>query len=136
MTNKNNGGTKVDNGNATVGNGNITMGKGNVTVDKDNATADKGIPKGNKDYPLKEFYQKIYGRYDLVNRIFTFGQDRNWRKKAVEECLGNAPLQVLDICTGTGDLVLEMAEVNGNIQFTGYDFSTEMLEKAKEKAAA
>ena len=92
--------------------------------------------KENKDYPLKEFYQKIYGRYDLVNRIFTFGQDRNWRKKAVEECLGNAPRQVLDICTGTGDLVLELAEVNGNIQFTGYDFSAEMLEKAKEKASA
>lgn len=201
MTNKNNGGAKVDNGNTTVGNG-------NVTVDKGNATADKGIPKENKDYPLKEFYQKIYGRYDLVNRIFTFGQDRNWRKKAVEECLGNAPRQVLDICTGTGDLVLEMAEITGlpgtpalenseneaareqepvasdllektiqgkgprakgssgdatngkgpiakeppeeatlvkaptsetiptPVQFTGYDFSAEMLEKAKEKAAA
>jgi len=74
---------------------------------------DLGMVKKNKDYPLKEFYKKIYGRYDLVNRIFTFGQDRNWRKMAVEECLGNAPQQVLDICTGTGDLVLEMAGVAG-----------------------
>ena len=172
MTNKNKGGgAKVDNGNATEGNG-------NVTVDKDNATAYKGVPKENKDYPLKEFYQKIYGRYNLVNRIFTFGQDRNWRKKAVEECLGNAPRQVLDICTGTGDLVLEMAQTVAQtedsvlansaneaaweqepvasdlsekatranapsaaakpttIQFTGYDFSAEMLEKAREKATA
>ncbi|MCA1747368.1 MAG: class I SAM-dependent methyltransferase, partial [Bacteroidales bacterium] len=129
--------------------------------------------KGNKDYPLKEFYQKIYGRYDLVNRIFTFGQDRYWRKKAVEECLGNAPRQVLDICTGTGDLVMEMAQTDGqtrdstiknsvneveqvadlsaigpaekspssaatttSVHFTGYDFSAEMLEKAREKTAA
>ncbi len=116
---------------------------------------DKSIVEEHKDYPLKEFYKKIYDRYDLVNRIFTFGQDRNWRKKAVEECLGNAPQQVLDICTGTGDLVLELAEkavrtkttaagdsVNvsatrsASINLTGYDFSAEMLQKAREKAAA
>ena len=222
MTNKNNGSAKVDNGNVTVGNGNVTVDKGGATVDKGGATegkggategkgsakvgnggaaVDKGIAKENKDYPLKEFYKKIYGRYDLVNRIFTFGQDRNWRKKAVEECLENAPQQVLDICTGTGDLVLEMAEKavrtgdptfensankvvqrkdrsakdpsekvaqrkdrsakdpsenaaqavgpevtddsanvsatnSSPIHLTGYDFSAEMLEKAREKAAA
>jgi hypothetical protein len=83
---------------------------GASTTDKSSTKMNKTSAKENKDYPLKEFYKKIYGRYDLVNRIFTFGQDRNWRKKAVEECLGNAPQQVLDICTGTGDLVLELAE--------------------------
>jgi ubiquinone/menaquinone biosynthesis methyltransferase len=187
--------------------GDETSNKDDETDDKDNMidnkgdeTGDKNIAKENKDHPLKEFYKKIYGRYDLVNRIFTFGQDRNWRKKAVEECLGNAPRQVLDVCTGTGDLVLELAQTveltrdpkvansanmaarkkdstaadsgnvttrkkdstaadSGNVtthgedlsakgssekdavnptpvQFTGYDFSAEMLQMAQEKAAA
>jgi demethylmenaquinone methyltransferase/2-methoxy-6-polyprenyl-1,4-benzoquinol methylase len=168
----------VDNNKATNDKSETTDDINETTDDKNDATDDKGFTKENKDYPLKEFYKKIYGRYDLVNRIFTFGQDRNWRKKAVEECLGNAPQQVLDICTGTGDLVLEMALTAGQkgdpttenaaneagqvkdlstedlskkairakapsaaasstlVQFTGYDFSAEMLERAKEKAVA
>ena len=141
-----------------------TNDKSAATTDKSRTKMDKTSAKENKDYPLKDFYKKIYGRYDLVNRIFTFGQDRNWRKKAVEECLGNKPRQVLDICTGTGDLVLEMAEkaeqkrastvensanvaARGKdltakgplekdaIHLTGYDFSPEMLEEARKKAA-
>jgi demethylmenaquinone methyltransferase / 2-methoxy-6-polyprenyl-1,4-benzoquinol methylase len=103
--------------------GDETSNKDDETDDKDNMidnkgdeTGDKNIAKENKDHPLKEFYKKIYGRYDLVNRIFTFGQDRNWRKKAVEECLGNAPRQVLDVCTGTGDLVLELAQTAGQTE--------------------
>lgn len=89
-----------------------------------------------KDYPLKEFYKKIYVRYDLVNRIFTFGQDKNWRKKAVAECLGNAPGKILDICTGTGDLIIEISKsAPEGVSLTGYDFSAEMLEKAREKSA-
>ncbi|MEX0987262.1 MAG: ubiquinone/menaquinone biosynthesis methyltransferase [Bacteroidales bacterium] len=88
-----------------------------------------------KDYPLHDFYKKIYQRYDLVNRIFTFGQDVKWRKKAVAECLRNNPGKVLDICTGTGDLILEIsASAEKTIQLTGYDFSAEMLEKATEKS--
>jgi demethylmenaquinone methyltransferase / 2-methoxy-6-polyprenyl-1,4-benzoquinol methylase len=94
----------------------INVDKSVGTTEKSRAKMDKTSAKENKDYPLKEFYKKIYGRYDLVNRIFTFGQDRNWRKKAVEECLGNAPQQVLDICTGTGDLVLEMAQKAGRTE--------------------
>ncbi|MFC2090159.1 ubiquinone/menaquinone biosynthesis methyltransferase [Bacteroidota bacterium] len=89
-----------------------------------------------KDYPLKKYYQEIYERYDLVNRIFTFGQDRNWRKKAVSACLENNPHTVLDICTGTGDLILAIARKAGKeILLKGYDFSAEMLSKAHEKAA-
>lgn len=89
-----------------------------------------------KDFPLQEYYSKIYEKYDLVNRVFTFGQDVKWRKKAVEECLQNRPAKFLDICTGTGDLVIDVARTAGRkIELHGYDFSTEMLQKAREKAA-
>ncbi len=89
----------------------------------------------HKDYPLKDYYSKIYPKYDLVNRVFTFGQDRRWRKSAVRECLQNQPSKVLDICTGTGDLVIDIARSAGEeLQLHGYDFSSEMLGIAKEKA--
>ena len=89
-----------------------------------------------KDFPLKDYYQEIYERYDLVNRVFTFGQDVKWRKQAVRECLENRPAKVLDICTGTGDLVIDIARTADEaIELYGYDFSAEMLQKAREKAA-
>jgi len=89
-----------------------------------------------EDFPLKNYYADIYKSYDQVNRIFTFGRDRHWRKKAAAECLDSDPKQVLDLCTGTGDFIIELAYMaSGDIQLTGYDFSPDMLEVAKGKYA-
>jgi demethylmenaquinone methyltransferase/2-methoxy-6-polyprenyl-1,4-benzoquinol methylase len=89
-----------------------------------------------EDFPLQNYYADIYKSYDRVNRIFTFGRDRHWRKKAAAECLNSDPEQVLDLCTGTGDFILELAHMaSGDIQLTGYDFSPDMLEVARGKYA-
>jgi len=86
------------------------------------------------NYPLHEYYGDIYTSYDRVNRIFTFGRDRSWRRRAVEVCLRPGPRSVLDLCTGTGDFVLEAArQADEGISLTGYDFSADMLELARQK---
>lgn len=88
-----------------------------------------------KEHPLKDFYGDIYGTYDRINRIFTFGRDSLWRKKAASECLRFNPEKVLDLCTGTGDFILEIArQVGEGVSLTGYDFSSAMLEVAREKS--
>lgn len=88
-----------------------------------------------QNHPLHDYYKDIYKRYDLVNRIFTFGLDKTWRKKAVTRCLENSPVNILDVCTGTGDLILEIADKAPDAEYlSGYDFSPEMLKVAKEKA--
>ena len=87
-----------------------------------------------KDFPLHDFYGDIYTSYDRVNRIFTFGRDRSWRRKAAAELLVNEPARALDLCTGTGDFILELAgqsaDLDRNIELSGYDFSREMLQEA------
>ncbi|MDX2432453.1 MAG: ubiquinone/menaquinone biosynthesis methyltransferase [Bacteroides sp.] len=89
-------------------------------------------PQSN--YPLHDYYADIFRTYDLVNRIFTFGRDRSWRKKAVNACLQNQPGSVLDVCTGTGDFILEVAEASDEgITLCGYDFSADMLSEARQK---
>lgn len=89
------------------------------------------------NFPLHDFYADIYSSYDRVNRLFTFGQDRSWRKKAVSECLKEHPDSVLDVCTGTGDFILEVAAElkleEGGKALTGYDFSPDMLNEARRK---
>ena len=90
-----------------------------------------------KDYPLHSFYGNIHGSYDRVNRIFTFGRDRSWRKQAAKELLKSGPERILDLCTGTGDFLLELGRQAGKsaerIRITGFDFSPEMLEVARRK---
>ncbi len=87
-----------------------------------------------KDFPLQSFYGDIHSTYDRVNQIFTFGQDRAWRRKAVAELLKKHPRKVLDLCTGTGDFILELAKKAGeNAELIGYDFSPDMLNVAREK---
>jgi demethylmenaquinone methyltransferase/2-methoxy-6-polyprenyl-1,4-benzoquinol methylase len=90
-----------------------------------------------KDYPLHSFYGDIHNSYDRVNRIFTFGRDRSWRRLAALELLKSGPVRILDLCTGTGDFVLELASqvdcAEEGIWITGFDFSTEMLEEAGRK---
>ena len=87
-----------------------------------------------EDFPLQDFYGDIHSSYDRVNRIFTFGRDRAWRRKAVHELFKQNPERVLDLCTGTGDFVLEAAgKAREDVELTGYDFSPDMLAVAREK---
>jgi demethylmenaquinone methyltransferase/2-methoxy-6-polyprenyl-1,4-benzoquinol methylase len=90
-----------------------------------------------KGFELKEFYSKIYRRYDLINRLFTFGLDQKWRRYTAEKCFEDKPSAILDLCCGTGDLILSLCEKRKNNEpITGYDFSANMLDLANQKAVA
>jgi demethylmenaquinone methyltransferase/2-methoxy-6-polyprenyl-1,4-benzoquinol methylase len=86
---------------------------------------------------LHSFYGDIHSSYDRVNRIFTFGKDKTWRRKAARELLRFTPGRVLDLCTGTGDFALELArqssQNSNGIELSGFDFSKDMLEEARRK---
>lgn len=85
------------------------------------------------NYPLKEFYKSIYKRYDLVNKIFTFGLDKRWRIHASKVLLNDNPQKILDLCCGTGVFTNEIAhQANPDCKITGYDFSAQMLKVANK----
>ncbi len=76
------------------------------------------------------------GRYDVINRIFTLGQDEPWRKRAARMLLEPGPERVLDICCGTADLAIRLARMaTPGTQVFGLDYSRTMLEVARQKAA-
>jgi len=87
-----------------------------------------------KQPPLKKMFSKVPRRYDLVNRIVTFGLDRKWRRLAVTKCLENNPSSILDLCTGTGDLLIELVKRAGEqSKIFAVDFNFSMLEEAQKK---
>ena len=84
---------------------------------------------------LHEIFTAVPDRYDLINRIFTCGQDKRWRLKAVRLCIATQPDKILDICCGTGDLAIRLAQLASPLtEVIGLDYSLPMLEKATEKA--
>jgi demethylmenaquinone methyltransferase/2-methoxy-6-polyprenyl-1,4-benzoquinol methylase len=86
--------------------------------------------------PLFRMFNEVPGKYDIMNRILTLGQDERWRKKAARICLDESPDKVLDICTGTADLALRIARTaKKDLEITASDFSQPMLDVAAEKAA-
>jgi len=83
---------------------------------------------------LSQYYSAIYRKYDLVNRIFTLGNDERWRKYTAEQCLKHQPRNIIDLCCGTGDLAINIRKKAANeVKITGFDFNRKMLEIAKRK---
>jgi len=92
-------------------------------------------PSKTTGYPLHDYYSRIFRKYDLVNRLFTFGKDRRWRRITATKCLEFDPETVIDLCCGTGDLSIMIRELSlGKLSITGFDFNAKMLDVARKKA--
>ena len=58
---------------------------------------------------MRDMFDAIAPRYDLVNRIMTFRLDVRWRRRAVRSLALPPASRILDLASGTGDLCLELA---------------------------
>jgi demethylmenaquinone methyltransferase/2-methoxy-6-polyprenyl-1,4-benzoquinol methylase len=89
---------------------------------------------------VQQMFSQIARRYDLMNRLMTFGRDQAWRRYAVDQAMpppGSETLnrpKVLDVATGTGDLAFEALRQQPEAQVTGLDFVPDMLALAQHKA--
>lgn len=89
---------------------------------------------GSKAEQVREMFDKIAPRYDLLNHLLSLGIDRGWRKRLVSSASRSNPQSILDVATGTGDLAL-MLRRKTSATITGVDISTGMLEVGRAKAA-
>lgn len=77
---------------------------------------------------VRQMFDDIAHRYDLLNRLLSFGIDRRWRRFAVSQLSIPANGRVLDIATGTCDVALEVAEQSDpSVIIVGEDFTQGML---------
>ncbi|MEA3055831.1 MAG: demethylmenaquinone methyltransferase / 2-methoxy-6-polyprenyl,4-benzoquinol methylase [Actinomycetota bacterium] len=94
---------------------------------------DDTLPQGEeKVRAVREMFDTIAPRYDLVNRIMTFGLDVRWRKQATQSLGLPAGSRVLDLAAGTGDFCRELAR--GGLRPVGIDLSFGMLVAARTDA--
>ena len=62
---------------------------------------------------VRGMFGKIAGHYDLLNHLLSFNLDRRWRARTVDRVagvLGRPGARVLDLCCGTGDVLLSLED--------------------------
>jgi demethylmenaquinone methyltransferase/2-methoxy-6-polyprenyl-1,4-benzoquinol methylase len=94
---------------------------------------DPGLPRDDeKADVVRSLFDRISPRYDLVNRVMTFGLDVAWRRRAVRELQLAAGSLVFDLACGTGDLCRELER--SHHRAVGFDFAVGMLANARTGA--
>ena len=59
---------------------------------------------------VRDLFEAIAPRYDLLNDLLSFGLHRFWKRQAIAWMRPSPGQRLLDLCCGTGDLALLLAE--------------------------
>lgn len=87
----------------------------------------------SKKEQVAEMFDKIAGKYDVMNRFLSARTDIGWRKKAIHLLKKDNPQHILDVATGTADMALLAYKLLQPAQITGIDISEGMLELGRKK---
>ncbi len=88
----------------------------------------------SKEERVHNVFEKIYKNYDKMNSVISFQRHVAWRKDTMKRMNVKSGSKALDVCCGTADWTISMAEAVGkNGKVVGLDFSENMLSIGKEK---
>ncbi|WP_337019775.1 demethylmenaquinone methyltransferase [Oceanobacillus massiliensis] len=88
----------------------------------------------SKEERVHHVFENIYSKYDSMNSIISFQRHKAWRKDVMKRMDVKQGECALDVCCGTGDWSISLAEAVGQTgSVTGLDFSKNMLSVAEEK---
>jgi len=104
-----------------------------TTSSATDALAERGtLPEGPaKAAMVRAMFDTIASRYDLVNRLMTFGLDVRWRRVAVRALGLPRGSRVVDVACGTGDFCRLLADAG--IEALGVDLSLGMLRAGRHR---
>ncbi len=79
-------------------------------------------------------FARIAGRYDIANHLLSGGIDYWWRQRLVRAVYDSHAASVLDLATGSGDVVFALADgLAPRVTLLGMDFCQPMLDEAVKK---
>jgi demethylmenaquinone methyltransferase / 2-methoxy-6-polyprenyl-1,4-benzoquinol methylase len=83
-----------------------------------------GVERGRA---VQTMFAQIAPRYDLMNRLMTFGQDVRWRREVIQLARLASGGWLLDLGAGTGDLAGEALRQCPGVKVTAADFTLQMM---------
>lgn len=85
---------------------------------------------------VNRLFSRVAPRYDRMNNLISLGTQQRWRKQLFRQLPIHQGDDCLDLCCGTGDLTLSLAQRTGiSGRVIGLDFNRDMLALAKQKAS-
>ena len=85
---------------------------------------------------ISAMFGRVAGRYDLMNHVMGGGLDLYWRRRLVRAVAAQQPARVLDLATGSGDVLLALERHRAYTERAiGADFCLPMLQRARAKKA-
>jgi demethylmenaquinone methyltransferase / 2-methoxy-6-polyprenyl-1,4-benzoquinol methylase len=93
------------------------------------------LPSGEeRSLLVREMFDRIADRYDLMNTVMTAGLNRLWNRRVIDAAALNPGGSALDLACGTGSLTRDLAKkVGPDGHVLGIDFSKEMLRAARSR---
>lgn len=88
----------------------------------------------DKSLLVKEVFDSVANRYDIMNDIMSLGVHRLWKEKMVSSVHFKKNSKILDIAGGTGDIAIRIAKGEPSAQITVCDINQNMLDKGRDKA--
>ena len=85
---------------------------------------------------VQGMFARISGRYDVMNRLMTGGRDGAWRRQVIRLAELGPNARLLDVATGTGDILIEALKQHPDARAIGSDFTFEMMKAGRDKTGA
>lgn len=76
---------------------------------------------------VQGMFDRVAKRYNILNRVMTFGQDMRWRRYVVQQAELPAGGKLLDLAAGTGDIAFEAKRTVPSASIVAADFSLGMM---------
>jgi len=92
----------------------------------------KVTPK-EKTKLVQKVFSDVAFNYDLMNDVMSFGAHRLWKRTFVDIVNPSYGNKIIDVGSGSGDLVLEIQKKNFNTKIDIVDLNKEMLEIGKKR---
>ncbi|WP_209122588.1 demethylmenaquinone methyltransferase [Alkalihalobacillus sp. BA299] len=87
-----------------------------------------------KEQRVHQVFESIYKKYDVMNSVISFQRHKAWRKDTMKKMQVTEGSQALDVCCGTADWTIALAEAVGPTgKVYGIDFSKNMLTVGEKK---
>ncbi len=99
---------------------------------KKNNQQDNTVHDYEQEVQICDMFDNVSEKYDLLNKILSFGINCIWRKELVKQLQQYKPAHVLDIATGTGNQAIRIAKLKPE-SITALDISMQMLHIGQKK---
>lgn len=97
----------------------------------------RAVPEKQKEEDVKEVFESVAKRYDLMNDVLSFGLHRVWKRTCVELSGAGEGQKILDIASGTCDMAIRFGAVVGRSgEVWATDINHEMIKEGVKRLKA